>query len=334
MMIDYALIWAGLIAFAVLAYIILDGFDLGIGILFPFFKNKTDRETAMNTIAPIWDGNETWLVLGGGGLFAVFPLAYAVILPALYMPIILMLIGLIFRGVAFEFHWRATKSQHLWDKGFAIGSLVAALCQGIALGALVQGIRVEDRSYAGGWWDWLTPFSITVGIALVVGYCLLGATWLNMKTEGGLQLLARKIAKFSAVATIVAIGIISLWMLFIEKQYLHRWFDEPNIYFLMIVPVLVLLISILLFKSLFDGREKSPFLLSIGLFILSYSGLCISFFPNIVPPNISLWDAAAPEKSLKFLLVGSAVLLPIIIAYTSYAYWVFRGKVKAHEAYH
>ncbi|GAA0202406.1 cytochrome d ubiquinol oxidase subunit II [Kangiella japonica] len=333
-MVDYALIWAGLIAFAVLAYIILDGFDLGIGIMFPFIKKTEDKETAMNTIAPIWDGNETWLVLGGGGLFAVFPLAYSIILPALYMPIILMLLGLIFRGVAFEFHWRARKSQHLWDKGFAIGSFVAAFCQGIALGALVQGIAVEGRAYAGGWWDWLTPFSVTTGIALVVGYVLLGSTWLNMKTSGSLQKQSRGIAKIAAIATFGFIGVISLWMVFIEQQYLHRWFDAPNIYYLFVVPVLVLVVGISLFVTLKRKRDVSPFLLSISLFLLSYIGLAISFFPNLVPPSISLWEAAAPESSLKFLLVGSAFLLPIIIAYTTYAYWVFRGKVKEGEAYH
>ncbi|WP_345292674.1 cytochrome d ubiquinol oxidase subunit II [Kangiella marina] len=334
MMIDYALIWAGLIAFSVLAYIILDGFDLGIGIMFPFIKKKEDKETAMNTIAPIWDGNETWLVLGGGGLFAVFPLAYAIILPALYMPIILMLMGLIFRGVAFEFHWRARKSQHLWDKGFAIGSLVAALCQGIALGALVQGIAVEGRAYAGGWWDWLTPFSMTTGIALVVGYVLLGSTWLNMKTTGSLQKQSRGIAKIAGIATFGFIGLISLWMIFIEQQYLHRWFDAPNIYYLFVVPVLVFIVGVSLFITLKRERDVSPFLLSISLFLLSYIGLAISLFPNLVPPSVSIWDAAAPDSSLKFLLVGSAFLLPIILAYTTYAYWVFRGKVKEGEAYH
>ena len=333
-MIDFALIWAGLIAFAVLAYIILDGFDLGIGIMFPFIKKTEDKETAMNTIAPIWDGNETWLVLGGGGLYAVFPLAYAIILPALYMPIILMLLGLIFRGVAFEFHWRARKSQHLWDKGFAIGSLIAALCQGIALGALVQGITVEDRAYAGGWWDWLTPFSITTGVALVVGYVLLGSTWLNMKTTGSLQKQSRSIAKIAGIATFGFIGLISLWMVFIEQQYLHRWFDAPNIYYLFVVPVLVFIVGVSLFITLKRARDVSPFLLSISLFLLSYIGLVISLFPNLVPPSISIWQAAAPDSSLKFLLVGSAFLLPIILAYTTYAYWVFRGKVKEGEAYH
>ncbi len=334
-MIDYAMIWAGLIAFAVLAYIILDGFDLGIGILFPLIKSTTDKETAMNTIAPVWDGNETWLVLGGGGLFAVFPLAYSVILPALYMPIILMLLGLIFRGVAFEFHWRASaKKQKLWDLGFHLGSLVATLCQGIALGALVQGITVVDRAYAGGWWDWLTPFSVCVGLALVFGYSLLGATWLYLKTEGNLQRFAHKVATTVAYLTLLSIGAISLWMLFIEQQYLERWFSKPNVYFLICVPALVLALGLGLITSLRKQNEIAPFLLSISLFILSYIGLIISFYPNLVPPSMTIWQAAAPENSLKFLLIGSLILLPIIIAYTSYSYWVFRGKVKENEAYH
>lgn len=334
-MIDYAMIWAGLIAFAVLAYIILDGFDLGIGIIFPLINDKTDRETAMNTIAPIWDGNETWLVLGGGGLFAVFPLAYAIILPALYMPIIIMLLGLIFRGVAFEFHWRASPAtQKLWDLGFTVGSILAAFCQGIALGALVQGIVVVERAYAGGWWDWLSPFSIATGVALVIGYSLLGSTWLILKTTGELQKKAHKIARKSAVITFIAIGLISLWMLFIEQQYIDRWLSAPNVYFLMLVPLLVFLIGVNLYKSLLSRRELAPFLLSISLFVLSYFGIIISFYPNIVPPDVSIWQAAAPDSSLKFLLVGSLVLLPIIIAYTCYSYWVFRGKVKPNEAYH
>ncbi|WP_417446141.1 cytochrome d ubiquinol oxidase subunit II [Kangiella sp.] len=332
--IDYPMIWAGLIAFAVMAYIILDGFDLGIGILFPFIKSKTDQETAMNSVAPIWDGNETWLVLGGGGLFAVFPLAYAVIMPALYMPIILMLLGLIFRGVAFEFHWRTKNSQDWWDRGFFLGSLIAALCQGIALGALVQGITIADRAYAGGWWDWLTPFSITTGIALAVGYVLLGATWLNMKTTGELQKQSIQFAKIAAWLTLLFIGIISLWMVFIEQQYLHRWFDAPNLYYLMIVPLAVLFCGFQLLNGLRKGRDNSPFFYAIGLFVLSYIGILISFYPNLVPPSITIWQAAAPDNSLKFLLVGAAALIPIIIAYTAYAYWVFRGKVKENEAYH
>src|SRR5262245_27908716 len=194
MIYDLAFIWAAVIAFAVLVYVIFDGFDLGLGILYPLFPEENDRRTILNSIAPVWDGNETWLVLGGGGLLAVFPLAYAIVMSALYAPIIAMLLALIFRGVAFEFRYRSFNPKQTWDEGFAVGSLVAAFAQGVALGALVQGIPVANRAYAGGWWDWLTPFSVLTGIALVVGYALLGATWLIMKTEGELQERAYGIA--------------------------------------------------------------------------------------------------------------------------------------------
>lgn len=240
MPIDLAFVWAAIIAFAVLAYVVMDGFDLGVGILFPFFPDKKDRDVMMNSVAPVWDGNETWLVLGGGGLLAVFPLAYATILPALYMPLIAMLLGLIFRGVAFEYRWRTKRWERVWDVAFAGGSLVAGFCQGIALGALVQGITVVDRAYAGGWWDWLTPFSVATGIALVVGYSLLGTTWLVMKTEGDLAVRARKLALPLAIATVGAMGIFSLWTPWLRPLYLDRWFGFPTMIFSVVVPLLVL----------------------------------------------------------------------------------------------
>ncbi len=334
MAIDLALIWAGLIAFAVLAYVIMDGFDLGIGILFPFLGSTADRDVAMNSVAPVWDGNETWLVLGGGGLFAVFPLAYATILPALYAPLIAMLLGLIFRGVSFEFRGRAERWRILWDIGFAGGSLVATFAQGIALGALVQGIEVRERAYAGGWWDWLTPFSLLTGAGLVVGYALLGATWLVMKTEGDLASFARRAAMATGAATLVLIGLVSLITPFLNPVYLERWFAWPTAIFSVIVPALVLAVAWLLYRGLKEQRHAQPFLAALALFVLCYAGIAISFFPYIVPPAITIWEAAAPEKSLAFLLVGAAVLIPIILAYTGYAYWVFRGKVDPHEGYH
>ena len=333
-MIDLAMIWAGLIAFAVLAYVILDGFDLGIGIIFPFLNNEDDQDLAMNTVAPVWDGNETWLILGGGGLFAVFPLAYSVVMPALYMPIILMLLGLVFRGVAFEFHWRSGKRKHWWDRGFFLGSTIATLCQGIALGALVQGIAVTDRAYSGGWWDWLTPFSIATGIALVIGYALLGSTWLILKTEGGLQRRAFQIAWSMAIGTMLLIVFISLWTPTLNIDYLSRWYEMPNMLYLSPMPILIMVCAYYLFTGLKKGTDRAPFFASIGLFVLSYVGLCINFFPHIVPPSITIWEAAAPDNSLKFLLVGAVFLLPMILGYTFYAYWVFRGKIKPDEAYH
>lgn len=334
MVIDLAFIWAGIIAFAVLAYVILDGFDLGVGILFPFFPHKHDRDVMMNSVAPVWDGNETWLVLGGGGLMAVFPLAYATILPALYAPIIAMLLGLIFRGVAFEYRWRTKRAEYLWNWAFAGGSMLAAFAQGVALGALVQGIPVVDRAYAGGWWDWLTPFSLATGLALVIGYALLGATWLVMKTTGELAEKARVLSLRLAIATIAAMGVFSLWTPFLEPLYLSRWFGYPTMIFSVIVPLLVLGCLYLLFTGLRNERDTQPFLASLGLFVLGYAGIGISFYPYIVPTSLTIWEAAAPDESLAFLLVGAVVLVPIILIYTGYAYWVFRGKINPEEGYH
>jgi cytochrome d ubiquinol oxidase subunit II len=334
MIFDLAFIWAGLIAFSILAYVILDGFDLGVGILFPFIREPQHRDLMMNTVAPVWDGNETWLVLGGGGLFAVFPLAYATILPALYAPIIAMLLGLVFRGVAFEFRWRTVRGKYLWDWSFALGSIVATLAQGIALGALVQGIHVENRAYAGGWYDWLTPFSLLTGVALVVGYALLGATWLMMKTEGEVHARCRRFAWITGFGTLGLIGLVSLITPFLNPVYLDRWFAWPTLMFSGVVPVLVLGCAYLLFSGLREGAHRQPFLAALGLFVLSFIGIGISFYPYMVPPSLTIWEAAAPDKSLEFLLVGAVILIPIILAYSIYAYWIFRGKVDPEAGYH
>jgi cytochrome d ubiquinol oxidase subunit II len=333
MVIDLPLIWAGLIAFAVLAYVVLDGFDLGVGILFPLMQDELHRDQAMNTVAPIWDGNETWLVLGGGGLFAVFPLAYAVIMPALYAPIIAMLIFLIFRGVAFEFRWKTVRWKRGWDWSFAIGSIGATLAQGITLGALIQGIEVENRAYAGGWWDWLTPFSLVTALALTVGYALLGATWLIMKTEGWVQDRAYVLAWIAGLGTLGMIGLVSLWTPFLDPVFMERWFTMPAILFVAPVPLLVLAAALVLFAGLAKRWEALPFFASLAFFILCFIGLGISFFPHIVPPSITIWDAAAPDSSLAFLLIGAAPLLVLILGYTGWSYWVFRGKV-GDEGYH
>jgi cytochrome d ubiquinol oxidase subunit II len=333
-MFELSFIWAGLIAFAVLAYVVLDGFDLGVGVLFLFFKDQPERNVMTNSIAPVWDGNETWLVLGGGGLMAVFPLAYATVLPALYAPLILMLLGLIFRGVAFEFRFRTTRWRPVWDWGFALGSITAAFTQGIALGALVQGIKVADRHYAGGWWDWLTPFSLLTGVALVVGYALLGATWLNLKTTGPLQTKARRLAIYAGAGMLVLIGAVSIWTPFLDPIYFTRWFQWPTAYFSAIVPLLLAVCAFGLWQGLTTGKHLQPFLSALGLFVLSFVGLGISFYPYIVPGALTIKDAAAPDASLGFLLVGALVLVPIILIYTGYAYWVFRGKVDPNEGYH
>ncbi len=332
---DLPLIWAFIIAFAVLAYVVLDGFDLGIGILFPLLQRHENRDTAMNTVAPFWDGNETWLVMGGGGLFAVFPLAYAVVMPALYAPIIAMLLALIFRGVSFEFRFRTVRWRGVWDAAFFIGSLFAAFCQGIALGTIVQGIEIENRAYAGGWWDWLTPFSIMTGIAVVIGYALLGATWLVVRTEGPLNRLAARYARIAGIGTLAAIGVVSIWMPFLQDTFYARWFTFPQIAFVAPIPILLALAALSLFRGLNDPVSTyRPFLSALGLFVLSYIGIGISFYPNILPPELTIWDAAAPDASLSFVLVGAIVLVPMILAYTAYSYWIFRGKVIEGEGYH
>ncbi|MGJ8621173.1 MAG: cytochrome d ubiquinol oxidase subunit II [Yoonia sp.] len=334
MIFDLAFIWAGLIAFAVLTYVVLDGFDLGLGILFPFAKSDADRDQMMNSVAPVWDGNETWLVLGGGGLFAVFPLAYAVIMPALYMPIMAMLLALVFRGVSFEYRWRTTRWKGVWDVAFFGGSVIAALSQGIALGALVQGIEVADRAYAGGWFDWLTPFSILTGVAVVVGYALLGATWLVLKTENALQIQMRGYAWYLGAATLGLIGLVSLLTPFQDPIYFQRWFSLPGSLWTMLVPLVMLGLVWSFFRGLNDQRDLQPFLSALGFFTVSFVGIGISFYPMMVPPSLSIWDAAAPDSSLAFALVGAVVLIPVILGYTAYAYWVFRGKMDPAEGYH
>jgi cytochrome d ubiquinol oxidase subunit II len=330
---DLTMVWAFVIAFAVFAYVVMDGFDLGIGILFPALQVGTGRNRAMNSIAPVWDGNETWLVLGGGGLMAAFPLAYAVILPATYPLVIAMLLGLVFRGVAFEFRWRDERHRPLWDLAFFGGSLVAALSQGMILGALLQGISVAERAYSGSWWDWLTPYTLLTGLGVVAGYALLGACWLIWKTQDELQDRVRALALRAAIATLVLMVAVSLYNLSLFEQYRERWLAMPNILFASQVPLLTLIIAYFLFRALAQRWEVAPFLLSLTLFLLGMAGLGVSMWPYVVPEALTIWEAAAPERSQVFMLIGVAITLPLILGYTAWAYWVFRGKVGA-EGYH
>ena len=330
---DLTVIWAFIIAFAVFAYVVMDGFDLGIGILFPTFEVGRERDRAMNSIAPVWDGNETWLVLGGGGLFAAFPLAYAVILPATYPLIIAMLLGLVFRGVAFEYRWRDPGHRRLWDAAFTGGSLVAAMSQGMTLGALLQGIEVSGRAYAGSWFDWLTPYTLLCGLGVVAGYALLGSTWLVWKLDGEGQAHARKLALRSATATLVLMGAVSLYNIFLNVDYADRWLTAPEIYFAAPVPVLTAIIALSMIQAIRKERHSKPFWLSIALFFFGMAGLGVTMWPYVVPPGVTIWDAAAPERSQIFMLVGVAITMPLIIAYTAWAYWVFRGKV-TDDGYH
>ncbi len=330
---DLSVVWALIIAFAILAYVVMDGFDLGIGILFPTLAVGSERDQAMNSIAPVWDGNETWLILGGGGLMAAFPLAYSIILPATYPLMIAMLLGLLFRGVAFEFRWRDPGHRRYWDAAFALGSFVAALAQGITLGAILQGIRVVRDGYGGGWLDWLSPFTLLTGISLVLGYALLGSTWLIWKTEGSGQAHARRLAFRLGIATLVAMTAVSAATPLLHYDYWRRWLSMPNVLFTAQVPLLVLITSTIFVWSLKRGAERLPFLMTLALFVLNFVGLGISIFPYLVPRAVTIWDAAAPEQSQVFMLFGVAVIMPVIIAYTLWAYWVFRGKAGTH-GYH
>lgn len=333
--IDLPLIWAVIIIFGIMMYVIMDGFDLGIGILFPFMKDEGDRDVMMNTVAPVWDGNETWLVLGGAALFGAFPLAYSVVLSALYLPLILMLMGLIFRGVAFEFRFKATAAKrHVWDKAFIGGSLAATFFQGVALGAYIDGIQVVDRNYAGGGLDWLTPFSLFCGLALIVAYALLGCTWLIMKTEGSLQRAMHKLAPPLTYGLLVVTGIVSIWTPLAHADIATRWFSTPNLFYFLPVPILVLATVVGLLRSVKRNAHYTPFLLTLLLVFLGYSGLGISLWPNIIPPSVSIWDASSPPQSQGFILVGTLFIIPIILVYTFWSYYVFRGKVTHEDGYH
>ena len=326
--------WGAILAFAIYAYVVLDGFDLGIGILAPFARTDEEEELMISSIAPVWDGNETWLVLGGGGLMAAFPLAYAILMPAFYAPIIAMLLALVFRGVAFEFRYRNPRHRKAWTRGFVAGSVVATLAQGLILGTFIQGIEVDGRAYGGGWFDWFSPFSVFTAAALVAGYALLGACWLIMKTSGDVQERMYRTALPLGFVVVGAIAAVSLWTPFLDIDVAGRWFSWPNIAYLSPVPILVAAIAFGLQRSLVARRERAPFLLALLLFLLSYVGLGISLYPYAVPYSVTAWEAAAPDASLSFLLVGTVVLLPLILSYTGYAYWVFRGKVTAGTSYH
>jgi cytochrome d ubiquinol oxidase subunit II len=334
--IDLPLIWAIIILFGVMMYVVMDGFDLGIGILFTAVDGKEDRDVMMNTVAPVWDGNETWLVLGGAGLLVAFPVAYAVVLSAFYLPLILMLVGLIFRGVAFEFRFKVPAGKRrVWDKSFAGGSLLATFFQGVTLGAYLDGIPMKDGAYAGGPFDWLTPFSVFVGISLLFTYALLGSTWLVMKTEGPLQGRMRRASRRLSWVLLGVIAIISMWTPLAHPAIAERWFSLPNIFWFAPVPLLVVGAMWWLWRTLADETSHAmPFVLTLILIFLGYSGLGISLWPNVIPPSTSIWDAAGPPQSLGFALVGALLIIPLILMYTAWGYWVFRGKVRHGEGYH
>jgi len=336
MQLDLVPLWAAILALAVFMYVLLDGFDLGVGMLFALRRDPHERDLMMASVSPVWDFNETWLILGGGGLLAVFPLAFAVIMPALYFPILVMLLGLLFRGVAFEFREVEGAHRPLWDTGFVLGSLAATFAQGVVLGNFITGFAVEQRAFVGSSWDWLRPFPLLVGVGLVFGYVLQGATWLVMKLEGELQQWARAMARRALWGVLLFIVLMSVWTPLTEPRIAERWFSLPNLFWFAPVPVLTVALAVALHRSLARGGEILPFLCSIGLFFLTFTGLVISLWPYIAPPSITLWDAAVVPKAQGFLMLGTLFLLPVILLYVAWSYWVFRGKVTgAHShGYH
>jgi cytochrome d ubiquinol oxidase subunit II len=333
--IDLPLVWAVIILFAIMMYVVMDGFDLGIGMLFPWFPDKEHRDVMVNTVAPVWDGNETWLVLGGAGLMAAFPLAYSIVLSALFLPLMLMLVGLVFRGVAFEFRSKTAEGERrIWDLSFSLGSFAATFFQGVTLGAYLDGVTIRDGRFAGGALDWLAPFPIFTGVGLVVAYMLLGSTWLIFKTSGWLQHDMRKRTRHWVWALLAVIVAISIWTPLSHPAIAARWFTRPNLFYFAPVPALVAVVMYFLLRSLRQGGEVAPFLLTLALIFLGYSGLGISLWPNVIPPSVSIWQAAGPPESLGFTLVGALLIIPVILMYTAFSYWVFRGKVEPGDGYH
>lgn len=327
-------IWTLILGVGLFLYVLLDGFDLGVGILYGFAPSPQSRQAMMATVAPVWDGNETWLILGAVGLMSVFPLAFVIIVPALYLPFTVMLLGLAFRGVAFEYRFKEPQHRAFWDRGFFLGSAIATFAQGTVIGAFIQGFAVRDRVFIGSSWDWLTPFSFMTGLGLMAGYALLGAGWLVLKTEGDLQNWARRQGIRGLVGALAALLVVSLWTPLTSPAIAERWFSWPNIAFLAPVPLLTLVAAGWVWRSLRLGGEMAPFVASLCLVLLSYLGIAISLWPVIVPPRYSLWDAAASPNSQAFLLVGTLFLLPVILFYTGWSYWVFRGKVRGDTGYH
>jgi cytochrome d ubiquinol oxidase subunit II len=333
-LLDLVPIWTAIIAIGVFLYVLLDGFDLGVGMLYGLAP-EDDRATIMNSIAPVWDGNETWLILGGVALLAVFPLAYAIIIPALYFPILLMLLALVFRGVAFEFRFRQPWLSRFWSRGFCVGSGLAAFAQGAVLGSIIQGFTVQNRVFAGTSWDWLTPFSVMTGVALMLGYGLLGAGWLVIKTEGALQVWARRMGGVCLIGVLIAIVVVSVWTPLADAAVARRWLAMPNIIYLAPIPMLTAVFAYAAWRTLDGwGGDSALFFTAMGLFLLSYLGIAISLWPMIVPYHYTLWQAASSEGTQAFLLVGTLVLLPIILMYTGWSYWVFRGKMRGDIGYH
>ena len=326
-------IWTVILGLGVFIYVSLDGFDLGVGMLHGLAP-PAQRETIMNSIGPFWDGNETWLILGGVGLLAAFPLAFAIIIPAVYFPILVMLLALVFRGVAFEFRFKHKHLRRFWDAAFSGGSLVATFAQGMVLGSFIQGFKVEGRLFAGSSFDFFTPFALLTGVALVFGYALLGAGWLVMKTEGSLQSWSRRAGRISLVGVSFCILIVSTWTPLASAAIAQRWFSWPNAAFLLPLPIAAAAAALYTWRALNRDGDLQSFIGAITLFVVSYLGIAISLWPMIVPGHYTLWEAASSESTQAFLLVGTLVLLPVVLFYTGWSYWIFRGKVYEGFGYH
>ncbi len=322
---DLTLIWAGIIGFGIMMYVLMDGFDLGQGILYPFAPDEQARDKMMNSVAPVWDGNETWLVLGGAGLLAAFPLVYSIFLPALYIGVFLLLAGLIFRGVAFEFRFKAKTSKYLWSWSFSVGSFVASFAQGAVVGAYIQGFETEGFAYSGGPLDWFTPFTVLTGFGLVIGYALLGSTWLIMKTDGAVQQWAYKITPKLLFGLMAVFAAVSIYTPFVDSSVMTRWFDGISL--IWALPALALFCAYIVLRAVKKQQDGMPFVATMGIFLFSYLGLLASKWPYIVPPKFTIYDAASAYNSQLFLLLGFLFVIPIVLAYTSWTYWVFRGKV-------
>ena len=343
-MLDLPLIWAGLIATAVLLYVILDGFDLGVGILFSFASSKEERDVMMNTIAPVWDGNETWLVLGGGGLLAAFPSAFAVLMPAFYLPVLLMLAGLILRGVAFEFRFRARqRGRKFWTQMFAGGSILTAIAQGLILGGFIQGVTVVDGRFAGQPFDWLTPYTLLVSAGLVAGYALLGGTWLMLKTTDNLHGDAKRWSLIAGVVVGALLALVSFATLLVHPRIADRWgfdltsgwtVDLERLSPLLAIPAVGLLGLAVVIVMARRGSHHWPFVGALLVFLSGYLGLAASFVPYVAPYAMDFRQAAAPDNALGLMLAGTVFILPAILGYTAWVYWVFRGKMDTESGYH
>ena len=319
---------------AVALYVLLDGFDLGIGILFPLYRDEAQRDQVMNSVAPFWDGNETWLVFGGVTLWAAFPKAFAIIMPSVYIPVLVLLLALIFRGVAFEFRWVAKPRHRVWDASFAAGSTLAAFAQGLILGAILEEIPVSDGQFAGAPFWWLSPFSVLCGLALVAGYALLGATWLMLRTQGGVEARARRLGPKLLAGLLAFIAIVSVWTPLQFPRIAQRWFSVPDIFWLAPVPLATAILAWLCWRGMRRGRTVLPFVSAVSLFLLAFAGLAVSNAPYLVPPSLTLWQAASAPGTQMFYLVGAAILLPMILGYTALVFWLFRGRLAAGEGYH